>query len=423
MKKHSKKEREQPTNYHDLEKDEDRITYEDYLNFMAAKKAHKAKSSPNHSTRKRKHTAKYEGNKSISSKDLPIGLAYFDSHLAKDAFAPITYAPMPYQSYDRSFEEDDSDDDVAESRKYQYFDKRSFEKRPEKDELTTMQSIQHFQRSEPDLIKQQSIQHVHKSEPDPTSNVQSIETTTKSENNSYSPEMVKFTLDDAVVRPRTNRTRKIEKSTFPESIYTPQSSNLAMNTEPPEIMQYTTMIPIHNNPFEQRFAFGPATEQKIPVAVEYKQFPRHRYHNHNGIPTRYVSRQFRHADQQKVSEAITSALPVTDQHPNTEVQIKAGLEKWTLSPIAFSTMKTRHGHKRRIPQSDRFQNHINQLEVSPSYTRQRLQGFSGENIATTPMTVLNEKNHRPQKDEAYITTSAPSQNVKRTLENQTRFYQ
>lgn len=416
MKKRSKKEREHTPHYHDLEEHEDRITYEDYLNFMAAKKAQKAMAAPKHSTRKRKHTAKYEGNKSISSKDLPIGMAYFDSHLGKDPFAPITYAPMPYQSYDRSYEEDDSDDDEAESRRFQVVDKRSFQKKPEADELTTMQSIQHFQKSDPDSVKEQSIIHSKKPEPDEINNI--VDTTAKPENISYSPEMVRFTLDDAVFRPRANRTR--EQSKISETVYTPQSSNVAVNTEPNEALQYTTMMPAHNYPLnEQRFAFGPTMDHRIPVAVEYRKFPRHRYQNSVSIPARYVSRHFRHADQPVQAQITPSALPVTDQIPNTEVQIKAGLEKWTISPMAISTMRT---HRRRIPQSQRFQNHINQLEVSPSYTKQRVQGFSGEAVATTPMTIPSEKYHKTEDETSVITSAAP-RHSKRTLEDQTRYYQ
>lgn len=354
---------------------------------MATKKAKKA-SKPHYVTRKRKHSA--STSKAPSTKDLPIGMAYFNSEKNKGAFAPITYAPLPYQSYaahSLDTYEDDDDDDEAESRRFQVMAKRSFKGEPDKDELTTMQSVQYPQHSAPNMISDSSV---------------------KNESNSYAPEMVRFTLDDAVMRPRANRTHKSGAPRTMQSLYVEQSSNIAYSTEPPGMVQFIATTPVPTGQAnEQRFVFRPAAEQQAPVVIGYKRLPPHRHRNAVATPPQYLSRQFRQSEQQ-LADVTTSPVPTTDQNPNMELQIKAGLEKWTLSPMS------RNEHRRRrLP---------HRLEVSPSYTRQRVQGHGDEAFSTTPMPFPAEK-LRQTHEEAAIVTAVPPRTAKRTLEGQTQYFQ
>lgn len=420
--------------HHDSHDTEPHISYDDYLKYLEATKVHKPKHSRPvavvASSTKSKKRAAHRTTTATPAFDekerLPIGLAYFDSNLYKDMMTPITYTPHPpYSAFDQRNREhfddsdtDDDDDEEAESRRrVQIVDKRSFhsEQNP-----TPMQSVQRVRfHAVPNHIETTMMPEQQ----------QQIDSTATTDENAR-PEMFRFTLDDAVVR-AANRTRRTQhQPTQPSAMLStpnydqiteyPLSANrlqhsAAMMMIAPQIKQSTNEM------------FPHYVHRPMRVHDRYLT-PKMRYRKIEEVPLRSIDSRLMMRPHQRndvsrirtqvvAATTTTTAQPITDNNSNNELQIKSAVEQWTLAP--HRTMN----HRRRLPTSSMQQSRRvtpNHLEVSQSYTKQRVQGWSSENLSTTPMSTVEKA-----KEDVDLVVAPATRPRKRLTpqDSQTKYFQ
>lgn len=335
----------------------------------------------NYSPPKRASSKKTKNPKkpSLANDELPTGFAYFNSNNNRDPFAPITLAPVPENVYKH----------VRKHKKSttSHFKNRIYQDRDGETEPTTMQSIQNVViQPKPTIIHYGTVDDV------PTT----YETFKPDANISKHlvPEMYKFTLDDAVVRPHRNK--HLKKVALKGPVTTAQSfdelpSNIDVHTQP--ITSYGPIPTAHIAPEKPKYYYRHTRNNERNVSKVVRKVERGRPGNPVTDSVRHASRQFRRVEARPWT---TTENPLTETNGNDELQIKATVEKWPLQLQRF-TGRSRQEPKRRQPVSASiaritpdelpFESQQN-LEVSPSYTKQRTQGInSGEEASTTPMTI------------------------------------
>lgn len=334
--------------------------------------------------------SKYPKRTAFSQDELPIGLAYFDSDQNKDAFAPITYAPVPETVFNRPRKHKKSTTNHLKNRIFQTHNGEG--------EPTTMQSVQNMIiHPKPNFIKFGTVE-----------DVTTTDATFKPEEarlHHSAPEMYKFTLDDAVVRP--SRSKHLGKSNALRDPVTTASqsfdelpSNIDVHTQP--VVHYDSIHTDHIATDEPKYFYRHTRNNERNSTRTIRKIER-------GRPVQSaVTRQYRRVEAKSLP-VTTTENPLTETNGKDELQIKATVEKWPL-PLQRYSPRSRHTSRRRLvsepiarimPEQMAYESQRN-LEVSPSYTKQRTQGFnSAEDVSTTPMTpamaTLVSKQHRSRQ--------------------------
>lgn len=352
----------------------------------------------------------------ISEDELPIGMAYFDPDQNKDAFAPITYAPVLESTFSRG------------RKQKKYTANNWHEQSHDSDaEPTTMQSVQN-------IVVQPKPQHFIK-----YGTVEDVPTTIESfkpeeaKPNHVAPEMYKFTLDDAVIRPKNSKksASKGPVTTTAQS-FDELPSNIDVHTH--FLTDFDTTQPEHITTEVPKYYYRHIRNNERNSSRIVRKIERGRPASVDDSG-RYVSRQFRRVEA-KALPVTTTENPLTETNGKDELQIKATVEKWPLPLQRYST-RSRNAPKRRLvaepiaritPEQLTYETRQS-LDVSPSYTKQRTQGInSAEDTSTTPMTpaaVPFLKLHRAQQTHFDVDVArAQRQSERGPLENnQAKYFQ
>lgn len=339
--------------------------------------------------------SKYPKNPSTSTDELPLGLDYFDPD-KNSGFVPVTNAPFA--------------DRLRKTKKFS--SNHVYPTQAEDTEPTTMQSIQNMVvRPKPDFIsfgnadRVSSVNHV--GSVSSVGIVDDVTTTlnpSQAENNKRQhlpPAMYKFTLKDAVIRP--NRSKNSKKNSLNGPVTTSQSfdelpSNVNFRTYPATTYQTTqTERYVTESP---KYYYRHTRNNERNSSRTIRKIERGRPNSSTEDLEHFASRQYRRVEAKPMA-ATTTELTLTESNGKDELQIRPTVEKWPI--VSRNPGRSRHGSRKRkvaapiakiIPEQLTFasqqqqqQQSFHNLEVSPSYTKQRTQGIHiGEDFSTTPMT-------------------------------------
>lgn len=249
------------------------------------------------------------------------------------------------------------------------------------------------------------------------------------------PEVYTFTLDDAVVRPKHKK-----KNAFGGPVTTTSQSfdETTPNVEFQPVANYDAIPTEHISTDEPNYYYRQTRHNERNSAKITRKIERGRPSNKVDESGRYVSRQFRRVEA-RAAPVSTTELPLTETNGKDELQIKASVEKWPL-PLQRHSSKPWHAPKNRrrlaseaiariMPEQSAFETQPN-LDVSPSYTKQRTQGFnSGEELPTTPMTAtashFGNSHHTRQTHEDEDAAAAAQRQTERVppQNNQANYFQ
>lgn len=335
---------------------------------------HSTNSPPKRTSPKKSKSPK----KSPFAKDeLPIGLSFFDTDKNENTFKPITYAPVQESAFNR-----------ARKRKHptsNNVNNQIFQKHDTKSEPTTMQSAHNTViHQDPNFIRFGTVEDV------PTT----VEAYKPDDARAHyeAPEVYTFTLDDAVVRTKHSKKNALEGpvTTTSQSFDQPPP-----NVEFQPVVNYDAIPTEHIATDEPNYYYRRTRNNERSSAKIIRKIEKGRPSNTVDESGRYVTRQFRRVEA-RVAPVSTTEYPLTETNGKDELQIKATVEKWPL-PLQRHSSKSRLAPNSRrrqaseaiariLPEQSAFESQQN-LDVSPSYTKQRTQGFnSGEDVPTTPMT-------------------------------------
>lgn len=363
---------------------------------------------------KRTHSKKPKHHKKPLNDELPIGFAYFDNDKNKNAFAPITYAPVAAHTISRTHKRRKHTSNIKN---------RNFQAHNGDEEPTTMQSIQNLViQPKPNFINLPNF------EEDPSTTGESfLPDKSNQKLHHVVPEMYKFTLDDVVVRPnRDNHTKKKgAKRPVTVSPFDELPSNIEIRThhsDQPEAVA-TEKPPKHY--------YRHLRNNEHNSSKSYRKVERER----PNYPAHYVSRQYRRVEAKSVT---TTEYPLTETNGYDELQINPSIDEW-LQPQKRNAKRFRNMPRRKLVPDDaikltpaQFAHESQQnLEVSPSYTKQRTQGInSAEDLSTTPMTSGPTKAghfnklHRTRQTHSDEETEATAQHQHaQPQNNQAKYYQ
>lgn len=382
-----------------------------------------------------------------SSAKLPIGIEFFEQrHKNKMPFPPITYSPLYLNNLHRkhNFEDVEASNIHINTQRLEMLQNEEFP-------TTTV--------APPTAIVAQDMNEAQANTISPAEEVHLPEEAKTYHNLVTAPEVYKFTLDDAVIRPprsnappamgpvtfapppSTMRTLTNEEYVLPENMphvdvvvdsnghnthgpYTikPQVQYYHPHTNMGYHVSHPNKHVSHYQVYEKRIPHE-QTEYRIPN-IGYRRIERIRY---NQIPMELSRHQLQQHPSNQV--VMSTQMVVTTNEP----KINKENEVTTLQPIEVADPKRmdspKNYKKRRMQinvsplnqvaseddsvsansrkhrQKDSF---FNNLEFSSSYSKQRTQGYnSGEEQSTTPISIKLKNVNSANNESTQLTTASP----------------
>lgn len=412
----------------------------------------------------KKHLAQQQhprnANRYNANTKLPIGIEFFEQrHKSRIPYPPITYSPLYLNNLHRK----QNYEDVEASNIH--INTQRMEVVPIEDEMTmTMTTTT----ASPTIILPTETNELQHKTDSPSEDTHTPEEAKAYHNLVSAPEMFKFTIDDAVIRPPKSLRSHFRSATYPTpTLPTPSSTPFTPLTNEYYVQQdssrnshvdvennaqnirapYRPHIPHYynhynsnnnnNNNNNNQLSYNSNYENRVnheasdyaTPNIGYRRLERMRY---NRIPLEAQSssrRQFQKYPTNQIVMTTQMAVTTTDQlnnnsgkdivvstiPTNTEfVNQKQFVEKprqkkrripLHVKPTASQNDET-NKNARKPHQKDNF---FNNLEFSSSYSKQRTQGYnSGEDQSTTPISPIKLKNaHRSSNNESsQISTAA-----------------
>lgn len=350
--------------------------------------------------------------------EFTTGFTYFDPDQNRNTFQPVTYAPLPETTFNR-----------PRKNKKTASNNRIHQTRPNggiKPEPTTMQSVQNVViQAKPNFINYGTVDDVSTT----------LDTFKHQEGRPQhsAPAMYKFTLEDAVVRPgkHLKKSEALKGPVTTSHSFDELSSNIELQTKPAE--NYETNYEYFSTEKPKYYYKHTRNNQRNSSKI-IRKIERGRPFNTDGDSARFASRQYRRVEARPLF-VTTTENPLTETNGKDELQIKATVEEWPL-PFQRQSARSRQESNRRpnsgaiakiTPELLAYESQVN-LDVSPSYTKQRTQGVnSAEDVSTTPMTAAAaffNKQHRalPSNENAAKPIKPQSANSAPQI-NQAKYFQ
>lgn len=372
---------------------------------------------------KLKHAAQLNGANKLmhSASKLPIGIDYFEQRSKnKIPYPPITYAPLYMNNLHRSNRHEDVEASNIHIRT-QPLEMLQNERMP------TTTTIAAATPTYVVPVELESVKHT----------VAPTETHQPEEAKSYhkvanAPEMYKFTLDDAIVRPHlsnhhpfhgpvTLSPQSVEFSNIANGHYIhAQDVSLSHNGNKNLATSVRPSLRSHRHEMNQNIQFK--TQINYPPPGEYQRsgyrrlessrFPQQLYHsNHNmnnHLPMEVSASSRRHTQKVTLNPIVmTTQMTVATENPEMDQSITTVTEIDSKRIDKKTRRRRIHGNRISTEQSDGitlkpvhhkdFSNN-NNLEFSNSYTKRRTQGYNSEEDdgTTTPISPIKLKNAQNQ---------------------------